>query len=138
MRFAGWSPLYWLFGHRMTDGRLGGVAILLHTVGRRTGEVRTVVLPAFERAGSLLVCATLGGGPRDPLWVANLAANPAAEVRVRRRLRPVTARSVTGDERAALLGWMIARHPGFGLYQAQADQYGRVIPVIALEPRGAA
>ncbi len=133
VRWPGWSPLYWLFGHRMMDGRLGGTAIMLHTVGRVSGLRRPVVLPAFARDGRWLVCATLGGGPRDPQWVANLVATPAVWIHVRRRRVAVTA-TLTPQQRGEVFDWLVSRHPGLGLYQCEADRYGRTIPVVALTP----
>jgi deazaflavin-dependent oxidoreductase (nitroreductase family) len=135
VRHAGWSPLYWLFGHRMADGGLGGTPILVHSVGRVSGRVRAVVLPAFEQSGSWLICGTLGGGPRDPQWVANLQATPTTEIYLRRRRVPVRARLLAGAERAAINDWLTDRHPSIALYQRRADEHGRTIPVIALTPR---
>lgn len=134
VRHVGWSPLYWLFGHRTDDGRLGGLPILLHTVGRVSGTERTVILPAIRRDDRWLICATLGGGPRDPQRALNLLATPQAAIHLRRRRIAVLARRIEGAEREALYPWLCERHPSLALYQQRAAGYGRVIPIIELVP----
>jgi deazaflavin-dependent oxidoreductase (nitroreductase family) len=133
VHYAGWSPLYLLFGHRTARG-LEATPILLRTIGRISGVPRTVVLPAVPRHQSWYVFGTLGGGPRDPLWVGNLRANPEVEIRVRRKSISATARVIEGGERAGLFGWLAERHPSLPMYQRKADTFGRQIPIVKLDP----
>jgi deazaflavin-dependent oxidoreductase (nitroreductase family) len=48
--------------------------VLLHHVGRRSGQERVTPLVAASDGDSYLVAGSLGGGPEDPLWVANIEA----------------------------------------------------------------
>jgi deazaflavin-dependent oxidoreductase (nitroreductase family) len=57
----------------------GKTLILLHHVGRRSGKEFVTPLVAAPAGDSYVVCASMGGAPQDPQWVANLeaAAGPA-------------------------------------------------------------
>ncbi|MEV6637411.1 nitroreductase/quinone reductase family protein [Actinoplanes sp. NPDC051470] len=64
---------------RANDGVLGGhfegkETLLLHTPGRKTGKVTINPLVAASDGDSFIVCGSAGGGPSDPVWVANLEA----------------------------------------------------------------
>ena len=84
------SPLARLFsrlqarGFRRSRGghTQGGVdAILLHTVGARSGEPRTALLGYItEMPDSWLVIASLAGAARNPGWLHNLAHDPQATI----------------------------------------------------------
>ena len=52
--------------------------ILLHHVGRSSGEAYVSPLVAAMDDDAYLVCGTAGGGPNDPEWVANLEQGPPA------------------------------------------------------------
>src|SRR5207248_5417156 len=45
--------------------------LLLTTIGRRTGELRTRALPYYRDDERVVVVGSNGGGPRDPDWVWN-------------------------------------------------------------------
>ncbi|MGL1539776.1 nitroreductase/quinone reductase family protein, partial [Vibrio parahaemolyticus] len=74
---------------RMTGGRFGGkfpggAPVLLLTVkGRKTGKPRTSPLLYLEDGETIVVVASKGGAPEDPLWFKNLLANPEVEVEMR-------------------------------------------------------
>ena len=133
VRWVGWSPVYVLFAHRSARA-LTGVPILLRTMGRQSGLVRTSVLPAFPREGSWYVCATMGGGPKDPQWVKNILADPGVSIRLRRRDVNAFGRVLTGADRDAAVAWIELTHPSLPIYQHKAAKYGREIPIVALEP----
>lgn len=64
---------------RANDGVVGGpwagkTLILLHTVGRRSGKEYVNPLVAAPDGDAYVVCATMGGSPTDPQWIANLEA----------------------------------------------------------------
>jgi len=52
----------------------GKPLVLLHHVGRRSGKEFVPPLVAAPDADAYIVCASLGGAPDDPQWVANLEA----------------------------------------------------------------
>jgi deazaflavin-dependent oxidoreductase (nitroreductase family) len=54
----------------------GKTLILLHHVGRRSGQEFVTPLVAAPDGDAYVVCASLGGAPEHPQWVANLEAGP--------------------------------------------------------------
>jgi deazaflavin-dependent oxidoreductase (nitroreductase family) len=133
VRWTGWSLITWQYAR--ASGRRYQPTLLLTTIGRRTGQLRSSALPYFPLDGDLIVCGSRGGGPYDPLWTANLAADPHCWLRIRRRLVPATGRVVRGEERAVLFEKVARHHGGLRRYQEQASAYGREIPLVALTPR---
>ena len=73
----------WLY--RLTGGWLGGTffgapVMFLTTVGRKSGEPRTVPLLCLAEGDTLVTVASKGGMSHHPMWYRNLAANPAVDV----------------------------------------------------------
>jgi deazaflavin-dependent oxidoreductase (nitroreductase family) len=50
--------------------------VLLHHIGRRSGQERVTPLVSATDGAAYLVCGSLGGAPNDPAWVANVEAGP--------------------------------------------------------------
>ena len=109
---------------------MGGRALLLTTVGRRTGKVRTSPLMFVTVDGTPVVTATAGGSPRHPGWYYNLEANPEVTVQIGPDVSTRRARITIGEERTALFRRFVDRDPRFAKYETRAD---RVIPVVVLE-----
>jgi len=128
--------------YRWTGGMLGskwrvgsafpwGVPVLLlTTIGRKSGQRRTAPLLFIEDAGNVVVVASQGGLPKDPLWYKNLQANPECEVQIKRRKMKMTARTASPEERAALWPKLVGHYRDFANYEAWTE---RVIPVVILE-----
>ena len=73
----------WLF--RASGGRLGSRAgalhfLLLHHVGRKSGQRFATPLLYTPDAGRWLVVASNAGDDRHPAWWRNLCAQPEAEI----------------------------------------------------------
>ncbi len=124
--------VYRITGGRWFVGRSFGVQNVIVTMsGRKTGKVRQVPLYAFADGPRMIVVGSRAGDDRDPAWVGNLRANPAATLRVGREVRPVRAREAEGAERDRLWALAAAGYPGYELYRGRTS---RRIPVIVLEP----
>ncbi|WP_079573680.1 nitroreductase family deazaflavin-dependent oxidoreductase [Krasilnikoviella flava] len=122
---------------RRKGGQMMGMDLLvLHTVGRRTGEARENPLAWFDDgAGGRLVVAS-GGGSRHPGWFANLAAHPervAFEVHGS-AVTPATAHVLDDAERARAWPAIAAAAPTIDKHQRKSD---RQYPVVRLVPAGA-
>ncbi|MFE6967904.1 nitroreductase family deazaflavin-dependent oxidoreductase [Isoptericola sp. NPDC057653] len=122
---------------RRKGGQMMGMDLLvLHTVGRRTGEARENPLAWFDDgAGGRLVVAS-GGGSRNPGWFANLAAHPdqvAVELHGSGAV-PVTAHVLDDAERARAWPTIAAAAPTIDKHQRKSD---RRYPVVRLVPAGA-
>lgn len=115
--------------------RVGGVSLLLlHTVGRRSGQTRTVSL-LYERDGdAFVVVGSKGGSDKPPAWYLNLEAEPRCEVQVGTRRVTARARVAEGAERERLWLLMTRTWPDYDRYQSQTE---RRIPIVLLEPEAA-
>jgi len=128
------SPLgVWVM--RRTKGwmgrRLNVDALVLTTVGRRSGRRRTVVLQFFPDGESLIVAAANDGGATHPAWYLNLKSVPEAQVEILGRTVDVRAEELPRDEATAWWGRIVARSPD---YERYARATSRTIPVIRLVP----
>ncbi len=123
---------------RKGGGRfLGFNALVLTTVGRKTGAERTNPVGWFPgRDGSWLIVASAGGAARNPAWYYNIAAHPdQVQIEVEGRKAAVVAEQLHGAERAEAWQQITAAAPRFAQYQQKTD---RELPVIRLLPRAAA
>ena len=124
---------------RLSRGRIGGSfdgvpVVLVHHVGRKSGEHRVTPLLHVTEGDNVVVIASMGGSPKHPAWFHNLKAGPDTEIELRGAVRrPVRARVATGEERARLWETAVAAYPTYADYQARSR--GREIPVVVLEPR---
>lgn len=129
-------------GHRaalkVTGGRwptsvLGMEPVELHTIGRTSGQRRSTMLsaPIYEPDRVVLV-ASKGGHEKDPDWYRNLVAEPQVEVTARGVTTPMTARTASAEEKAALWSTITSAYGGYEGYQRRTD---RDIPVVICEPR---
>jgi deazaflavin-dependent oxidoreductase (nitroreductase family) len=120
-----------------TKGRLAGKAfgmpvVLLTTTGRTSGEPRSTMLTSPVQDGDTVVLiASYGGDSRDPQWFKNLLVDPACEITMGGRTRPMRARVASAEEKQALWPAVTAAYKGYGMYQKRTD---RDIPVVLLEP----
>ncbi|GAA0466753.1 nitroreductase [Actinoplanes capillaceus] len=74
----------------------------LTTIGRRSGQPRSVILGYFEDGDNVVTLAMNGWGAPEPAWWLNLQAHPDAEVELADGPRPVHGRAAVGDERDRL------------------------------------
>ncbi len=131
-RFNGF--FVWLF--RKRKGRLafrGAPTLILHTVGRKTGEPRETPLLYLDLGDErLAIVGSNGGDDRTPAWVLNLAADPAVEAELRGGNRVAYRASIAdATERAALWPRAVEMYKSYASYQTKTD---REIPVIVLAP----
>ena len=108
--------------YRATGGRFGLTLpeagkrfgmMRLHTIGRRSGDTRTVIVGYIEDGPNLVTIAMNGWAAQDPAWWLNLQANPHATVDLRDGRRAVTARPATESERNRV--WpRFDEYPGYG------------------------
>jgi F420H(2)-dependent quinone reductase len=118
-------------GTQGTTLRDTGLPVVIVTNrGVRTGKVRKTPLMRVEHNGSYAAVASRGGAPEHPLWYYNLLADPHVEVQDGPGKWEMTAREVTGEERAAWWERAVAAYPPYAEYQQRTS---RVIPVFVLE-----
>jgi deazaflavin-dependent oxidoreductase (nitroreductase family) len=116
-----------------TLGDTGLPVVIVTNRGARTGAVRKTPLMRVEHDGSYAAVGSVGGAPKNPVWVYNLRANPEVVLQDGAETWEMTAREVTGEERAAWWERSVAAFPPYAEYQTKTD---RVIPVFVLEKSG--
>ncbi|MFG2093464.1 nitroreductase family deazaflavin-dependent oxidoreductase [Streptomyces sp. NPDC048612] len=116
-----------------TDGTTmrGMPVVILTTRGARSGKIRKSPLMRVEHDGVYAVVASMGGAPRHPVWYHNVVADPRVELQDGPRQRDMTAREVTGAEKALWWGRAVEAFPDYDEYQKKTE---RQIPVFVLEP----
>jgi deazaflavin-dependent oxidoreductase (nitroreductase family) len=105
----------------------------LTTVGRRSGQQRSVIIGYVEDGHDLVALAMNGWEEGHPSWWLNLEAAPDAVVRLSGQPpRPVRARAAAGEERRRLWQRWVAVDPNLDAYAALRSTE---TPIVVLEPR---
>ena len=119
-------------GGVISSGPMAGTRLLvLTTIGARTGTRRRALLFFSNDGVDYVVAGTASGSTRDPAWLHNLMANPAASVEVDGRQFEAAATIAEGAERDRLWQQHLAVQPQLA---AHAEQAARVIPMVRLAP----
>lgn len=111
----------------------GRPVIVLTSRGARSGRLRKTPLMRVEHEGRYAAVASLGGAPKHPVWYHNVRADPHVELQDGPAKQDMTAREVTGEEKAEWWKRAVAAFPPYADYQKKTD---REIPVFVLEPDG--
>jgi F420H(2)-dependent quinone reductase len=109
----------------------GMPVIVLTNRGAKSGKLRKTPLMRVEHDGTYAVIASKGGAPKHPVWYYNLVADPHVELQDGPVKQDMTARLVSGDERATWWERAVAAYPDYADYQTKTD---REIPVFVVEP----
>lgn len=96
--------------HRVTRGRVGlwparpdrWGTMRLTTIGRRSGQQRSVILGYLQDGPNLVTLAMNGWAEPEPAWWLNLQARPEATVDLVDGRHSVQARAADGEERTRL------------------------------------
>lgn len=110
----------------------GREVMVLTMIGAKSGKPRRVPLMRVEHEGVYAAVGSHGGAPKDPVWVANLLANPEMTLQDGTEVSQVVARRTTDEERELWWPRCVAAYPPYAEYQTKTD---RQIPVFLLEPR---
>jgi len=108
--------------------------VLLHYVGRRSGQQRVTPLVAASDGDSYLVCGSLGGADEDPQWVANIEAGSGEttiEVGDRTLRAKTTVVRSTSPDWPRLYGVWKAYWPDAAQYETRTS---RKFPIVRLAP----
>jgi deazaflavin-dependent oxidoreductase (nitroreductase family) len=105
----------------------------LTTIGRRSGQARSVILGYFEDGPNLVTLAMNGWAAPEPAWWLNLQAQPDVGVELKGEERLVRGRAAEGAERDRL--WNRWREHNHDL-DAFAAMRPTETAVVVLEPRG--
>lgn len=101
--------------------------VVITTKGNKSGKLRKTALMRVEHNGEYALIGSLGGAPKNPVWVYNLEAAPdQVLVQDGPAPFPVRVRKIDGAERAEWWERAVAVFPNYADYQAKTE---RVIPV---------
>ncbi len=120
-------------GKEGTTLRNTGLPVVIVTnTGNKTGAIRKTPLMRVKDGDNYILVGSVGGAPRNPVWVYNLRTNPDVELRDGTEVWPMRVREVTDDsERARLWTLAVAAFPPYADYQTRTT---RKIPVFVAEP----
>lgn len=125
-----------VFLHRLTGGRLlntlsGDDVVFVTMKGAKSGRTITLPLMYVPYRDGILLVASQGGAPKNPVWYGNLVKHPDIEANHRGRRMKLRARLASAEERPAL--WPICddHYAPFADYRRRTE---RDIPVFVCEP----
>jgi deazaflavin-dependent oxidoreductase (nitroreductase family) len=124
---------------KATGGRVGwqfaGMpALELTTIGRKSGQKRSVMLTApLVEGDTYVVVASRGGDDVHPAWYHNLRANPEVEVSLRGGPREPWRATVASPEERARMWPLIADK--YANYRGYQERTTREIPLVLLTRR---
>ncbi len=104
--------------------------IVTHT-GNKSGGIRKIPLMRVKVDAGYVLVGSMGGQPKNPVWVYNLRANPDVEIRDATDVTKMRVREVTDDdERERLWAASAEAYPPYNDYQAKTS---RKIPLFLAE-----
>ena len=121
----------WSGGRLMT--KLGGLDVMLVTMtGAKSGKTRVIPLMHVPYKDGVIIVASQGGAPKNPVWFNNLVVHPDIEVQFKSKKMKLRARRADDEEKAAVWPTCVEHYPDYAAYQERTD---RNIPVFIAEPR---
>ena len=120
---------------RLSRGRIGSklgtqTILILHTVGRTSGEERAIPIAYFDYEGKYLIVASNWGKDKNANWYLNLKKTPHARLEIQGKLVSVATREAQGEEYDRLWKFATEHHPPYLDYQKMT---ARPIPIIVFE-----
>lgn len=110
----------------------GMPCIIVTHLGNKSGGIRKIPLMRVKADQSYVLVGSMGGQPKNPVWVYNLRAHPDVEIRDETVVHKMRAREVTDEaERGRLWAISATAYPPYNDYQAKTT---RKIPVFLAEP----
>ncbi|NOX50469.1 MAG: nitroreductase family deazaflavin-dependent oxidoreductase [Gammaproteobacteria bacterium] len=107
--------------------------ILVTHTGNQSGAVRKTPLMRVKVDEGYVLVGSLGGAPKNPVWVHNLRANNEVDIRDATEVFKMRAREVTDDaERERYWVASVEAFPRYADYKAKTS---RKIPVFIAELR---
>lgn len=106
--------------------------VLVTHKGNKTGAIRKIPLMRVKVGDAYVLIGSMGGQPKNPVWVYNLRANPDVAIRDATDVYKMRVREVTDEaERERLWDASVEAFPNYAEYQAKTS---RRIPVFLAEP----
>ncbi|MFR9749720.1 nitroreductase family deazaflavin-dependent oxidoreductase [Nocardia sp. 004] len=113
---------------------MGMDLLILHTVGRHSGQLRETPVTWFADGDDTWLIIASGGGSLHPDWYVNLMAHPdhASIEFPSREPISVTPHRLVGADREQAWQHITAAQPRYAKYQSKSD---KEYPLVRLTPR---
>ncbi len=126
-----------VFLHRLSGGRLfnklaGDDVCFVTMTGAKSGRTLTIPLMYVPHNEGVLLVASQGGAPKNPVWYGNLVKHPDIEVNHRGRRMKLRARLAAPEEKPQL--WPVCDRY-YAPYAEYRTRTTRDIPIFVCEPR---
>ncbi|MGE0307390.1 MAG: nitroreductase family deazaflavin-dependent oxidoreductase [Acidimicrobiia bacterium] len=109
----------------------GAPILLLTTIGRKSGQPRTIPIIFGTDGEDILLIGSVGGAPKHPDWYFNIQANPRVRIQIKDKVFEATARDATAEEKPRLWKLMTDIWPNYDVYTTRTT---RVIPLVIVTP----
>lgn len=96
--------------------------LTLMTVGRKSGEPRSVQLAYHPDGNDQLIVASAMGQERHPAWSYNIEANPLVEVQARGERYAAHVTRLSADEKAEVWPAIAQTIPQMKVYEKRTDR----------------
>lgn len=123
---------------KVSFGKVGWTAgnmpvLELTTIGRKSGQPRSVMLTSpLQEGDNIVIVASRGGDPTHPAWFVNLRDNPQVQVAYKGApTKAMIATVASSEERARMWPIVTATYKNYAGYQTKTD---REIPLVVLSP----
>ncbi|CAI7996680.1 Putative F420H(2)-dependent quinone reductase Mb1584 [Geodia barretti] len=120
-------------GTQGTTLRDTGLPVIVVTnKGNKTGAIRKTPLMRVKDGNNYVLVGSVGGAPKNPVWVYNLRTDANVEVQDEAEVHTMRVREVPdGPERTRLWDISVEAFPPYAEYQGRT---ARKIPVFLAEP----
>ena len=123
---------------RLSRGRIGNKLgtqniLILHTLGRKSGQDRAIPIAYFDYEGNYLIVASNWGKDKQADWYLNLKKDPHAKLEIKGKIVSVVAREAQGEEYHRLWKFATERNPPYLEYQKMTTRH---IPIMVFEQIG--
>jgi deazaflavin-dependent oxidoreductase (nitroreductase family) len=124
-----------VFVYKLSGGRLmhelsGMPIVLVKMTGAKSGRAITIPLMYVPHDKGVILVASQGGAPKNPVWYYNLVKNPEVEITQGGQTKVYRVRRVDDEEKAELWPTCVKYYPPYQQYQNRTD---RNIPVFLCE-----
>src|SRR5512133_2811538 len=120
---------------RISRGKIGGklgsqTILVLHTIGRKSGQDRAIPIAYFDHEGRYLIVASNWGKDSQADWYLNLTKDPHARLEIKGKTIPVVSHEAQGEEYDRLWVFATDRNPPYLEYQKKTSRH---IPIRVFE-----
>jgi deazaflavin-dependent oxidoreductase (nitroreductase family) len=120
---------------RISRGQIGSklgtqTILVLHTIGRKSGQDRAIPIAFFNYEGRYLIVASNWGKDSQADWYLNLKKDPRARLEINGKVVSVVAREAQGEEYDRLWKYATGQHPPYIEYQKNTTRH---IPIMVFE-----